>query len=200
MSIVCLVAARVKPPSSVVMTDAEFSAWCADHRSSEPAIDADDHIAEVVPMVDAPYIPTVADEFEETGYSIGLEGVQADVLDAFPDASARDILLHALDFSEGLYRGRRVHARQVGYELGVNGQFCERPDSIPKRFGLPFEIGWQAGADERADREAIMADRHQAEDAGWETGMTTRSTRRAVGTAWSGRKGGADDPTWPWLA
>jgi len=85
----------VKSTASEVMTDAEFSAWCAGQCSPEPAID---HLRDVTKMVDTPYIPTVAERFENSG----------------------------------------------------------------------FEIGWQAGADEWADREAIMAGWRAAEDAGWD--------------------------------
>lgn len=100
--------------------------------------------------------PSTAAWFEETGYSLGLQGVEADVLDAFPGVTPHEVLRHGLDFSEGLDRGRRVHARQAGYRLGLGGQFCDRPDEIPERFGLAFDLGWQAGADLWADREAIM--------------------------------------------
>ncbi len=132
-----------------------------------PSIDLDDDGSSVV---QAAYVPSVGERFENTGYEIGLSGSLCDVADTFPDASKRDILVHALAFSEGQYNGFRAYARQIGHAVGLNGGSCERPELIPSRFELFFQIGWDKGNREFEERAAILADFFQQLDweAAWE--------------------------------
>lgn len=175
-SIFAPAAPRAETASFVVMSRAEFSAWCARQCRPAPAAEPtpiEDATADRIAFEadggepddyrpgwagDEPYVPSLRETFEEAGQRFGLEGVLLDVAEAFPDASLRDIIRGAHAFAEGQHDGFRTHARRLGYALGLDGSPCDRPESIPSRFELVFECGWHAGSTERADRQQIMAD------------------------------------------
>ncbi len=112
------------------------------------------------------YSPTVADFWEQRGYSIGQAGELVDAADAFPDADASTLLRNRFWFAEGLHKGFAAFAKEVGYERGLAGGSCELPDSIPGRYEFYFQNGWHSGDMEADERAGIMADYWQQLD--WE--------------------------------
>lgn len=112
-----------------------------------------------------PFVPSVAEDYHETGYAIGLLGESPPVRAVFGHHSASTRLEGTAAYYRGLDAGLKIYARQVGYELGLGGQFCDRPEEIHRLYDREFASGWQAGADLWADRVAIMAgwDRDEAD-------------------------------------
>lgn len=104
------------------------------------------------------YIPTTAEEYFETARALAAAGEDPGWLGFRADDPIETRDSGLWHFAAGITAGRRERARRIGRELGINGQFCERPESIHRRFDPDFIAGWQEGADEWADREAIRAE------------------------------------------
>ena len=102
------------------------------------------------------FIPSVADQYHETGRSIGLDGGNCSVYDAFPNDSGTDWLAGEKAFYAGLLEGRRLFAERAGHAAGLNKKPCERPATIHRRFDREFRGGWESGNAERIGREAEM--------------------------------------------
>ena len=104
-------------------------------------------------------MPTLApaESWRRRGEQLGLSGRLVDLEVAFPDATPRQVLMHALDFSEGQHFGFRQFARQVGYAAGLDGGPADRPATIPGRFDAAFIAGHEAGSAERQERDRIQA-------------------------------------------
>ncbi len=113
-------------------------------------------------------VVSVEVEYFEAGRSIGLTGANPSFLTVFRDQSAATRSEGEMPFYRGLLEGRKAHAEQVGYALGLGGQHCDRPATVHRRFDRQFTAGWQAGADEWADREAILHEDDQQEFALWQ--------------------------------
>lgn len=115
---------------------------------------------------DRPYEPSVADLWGNRGYELGAAGELAEPSAAFPGASERDVVRGTFAFTEGMHEGFREFAERVGFDMGLAGKPCERPDSIPGRYALPFELGWSRGDAEADERARILEDYFQELD--WE--------------------------------
>ena len=150
MNILAPARSRVKSAPSPVMTDRQFSAWCRDQVRDLDWSEALD--------LDAPYEPSVADDYQETGYGIGSTGDSPALQNVFGHHSRATRREGAQGFRLGLVQGRKVHAYRVGHDLGIAGQADDRPATVPSRFAPEFLQGWRAGADQWADRVAIMAE------------------------------------------
>ena len=109
-------------------------------------------------------LPTFEDEMYDSGYSIGLTGALVGVAVAFPHFSESSLRAGGKSFTLGRNAGLRVHAEQVGHDLGLDGKPCVRPLLISGLFDREFVAGWQAGATEKADREQEMSDYFQRLD------------------------------------
>ena len=153
-----LAPARPAVKSSRVMSDAEFSRWCAAQAANidAPSLSLD------------PYEPTFAEQCAELGRTIGLTGSTNGFFDLFPSATDADARNAGIAFTSARTAANRVHARQTGYELGVNGQHCDRPESVHHRFDREFTAGWQAGADEWADRQEVLEEDDRQDWAVWQ--------------------------------
>ena len=163
--------------SSHLMTDQQFSTWCASQwnpetesvqvasgthqvlpSSVESKSDKNDPTNTLDGWQDAtPYEPTIPEKYEHTGISIGLTGGNCSVRDAFPDDLASDRFDGERGFCRGLIQGRKLHAEQIGFGVGLEGRVCERPESIHRRFDRQFAAGWEAGAEEWRHRESVQA-------------------------------------------
>ena len=111
---------------------------------------------------------SVEAEYFEAGRSIGLTGANPDILSVFGHHTAATRSEGEQPFYRGLLEGRRTHAHRIGYVLGLGGHHCDRPATVHRRFDREFTKGWQAGADEWADREAILREDDQQEWALWQ--------------------------------
>lgn len=113
----------------------------------------------------------VADSLEamyhDSGYSIGCEGSRAVIDDVFAHHSVGAIAAGRVAFTLGNFAGLKRHAEEVGYAQGLAGGPCDRPASIRRLFDRDFVAGWQRGADEWADREAILREDEAQEWAIW---------------------------------
>ena len=106
----------------------------------------------------APAPTATAEAWRRRGEELGLSGRLVPVEEAVPDATPRQVLLHALDYGEGQWRGFRDFARQVGYAAGLDGGPGDRPATIPPRFDDAWVAGFEAGDAERRERDRLMAD------------------------------------------
>lgn len=103
-------------------------------------------------------VSTLAESWRVRGERLGRSGRLVDLEVAYPDATPREVLLYALDYSEAQWLGFRDFARQLGYAAGLDGGPGDRPESIPRRFDDAWVAGFEAGDLERRERDRIQAE------------------------------------------
>ena len=133
-----------------------------------------------------------AEAWHRRGEQLGRAGRLVDLEVAFPDATPRQVLMHALDFGEGMHFGFRDFARQVGYAAGLDGGPADRPATIPGRFDAAFIAGHEAGSAEGRERDRLQElwqlEAQEEEQERWlrEENLEARGYyQHALATAWS---------------
>ena len=177
MLTLCPAAPTVKPAPSTVMTDAEFSAWCARQWSPGTTVDPAESDDRSGWDVDRPFVPSIPEEYEESAFSIGLAGGNCHVWDAFPDSTASE-----------RFEGRR---RSTGacWRAGSGPpsksatpcKSCDRPGSVHRRFDREFVKGWEAGSAEWGERQSALAEwAAREQEAEWRDAMEQQIAEREL--------------------